>query len=121
MRTVRSSGRLSGGGGVCSGGVLPGGVSAPRRVWYPSMHRGIPPPQCEQTHACKNITFETSLRMVKSLATMNTTYDEQFLLHLFTRCKRDPMFVQWNLLLRLLLYWSEMIGERKMKEYLTHK
>ena len=55
MRTVRSSGRLSGEGGVCS-----------RGVWYPSMHWGRHPP-CGQTHACKNITFATSLRTVKIL------------------------------------------------------
>ena len=42
-------------GGVCSRGVV-------------SQHtlRQTPPPPCGQTHACKNITFATSLRTVKS-------------------------------------------------------
>ena len=65
-------------GGVCSGGclllggcLLPGrcllsGVSAPGGCLLPE---GVvwqtPPPPCGQTHACKNITFTTSLRTVK--------------------------------------------------------
>ena len=104
MRTVRSSGRLS--RGVCSGGCLLGGVSAPGGsalgggvsapggvcsrgkclllrgvcfqgsvcsqggcllpgVWYPSMHWDRHPSR-GQTHACKNITFATSLLTVIS-------------------------------------------------------
>ena len=84
MRTVRSSGRLGGGGclllGVCSGGgsaqgggSAPGGVSAPGGgVSAPggggvSHHalRQTPPPPRGQTDSCKNITFATSLRTVK--------------------------------------------------------
>ena len=76
MRTVRSSGRISGGcllrGGVClQGGVGSRGVSAPGGVSGPggcllwgvggvvSQHvlRQTPPPPCGQTHACKNINF----------------------------------------------------------------
>ena len=103
MRTVRSSGRLSGdgggllwgggllpGGGVCTGGGVPapggvcsGGVSAPGGgllqggcllrdgVCSRGGGGGIPacteadtPPRRGQTHACKNITFATSLRTV---------------------------------------------------------
>ena len=101
MRTVRSSGRLS------RGCLLPGGLSAPGGVvcsqgvcpwegvcsrgglllggWYPSMHWGRHPPPCGQTHACKNITFATSLRMVKILVIKRAqTY------HLF--CKRPRCY-----------------------------
>ena len=95
MRTVRSSGRISGEGcvfarrdvpgpvggvpgpmgGECtwSGGVYlvwggctcPGGVPGLGGVpaWGVYLVRYSPP--CGQTHACKNITFATSLRTVK--------------------------------------------------------
>ena len=50
----------SGGVHLVPGGVPgPGGVSAPRGVY---LVRYSPP--CGQTHACKNITFATSLRTV---------------------------------------------------------
>ena len=85
MRTVRSSGRLSGEGGVCSWGVSTlcvcsqGGVSQGVLLGGSVCSRGgdcsgggIPacteadtPPPCGQTHACKNITFATWLRTVK--------------------------------------------------------
>ena len=46
------------GGGVCSrGGVCSGGI--------PACTEADTPPPCGQTHACKNITFATSLRTVK--------------------------------------------------------
>ena len=99
MRTVRSSGRISGsrgctwsrGGGTWWGGYLvhgglggvpgpggcnwsggctwsQGGVPGPRGCTW---SRGLYPvpggwysPLCGQTHACKNITFATSLRTV---------------------------------------------------------
>ena len=54
-------------GGVCSGGCLLGGQllgGVCSRGWYPSMHWDRHPPPCGQTHACKNITFATSLRTV---------------------------------------------------------
>ena len=67
MRTVRSSGRLSGGGlysgGVCSqGGVCSGGVSAPGGVVSQHAFRQTSP--CK--NVCKNITFATSLRTVNT-------------------------------------------------------
>ena len=75
MRTVRSSGRISGGGCVyLPGGVLAqGGVPGPGGTWSGGevyLARGVPGPggyssPCGQTHACKNITFATSLRTVK--------------------------------------------------------
>ena len=92
MRTVRSSGRISGGGmsarggvcsqgvsapgGVCSGGCLllggllwgvstPGGCLLPGGVVSQHALRQTPTPLCGQTDACKNITFATSLRTVK--------------------------------------------------------
>ena len=58
MRTFRSSGRLSRGGGVCSWGVA-------------SQHALRQTPPCGQTDACKNITFATSLRTVKIEAFKN--------------------------------------------------
>ena len=85
MRTVRSSGRISGRcllWGVYAWGVsAPGrcllrGVSAPWGVSSPggclllegvvSQHalRQTPPPACGLTDACKNTTFATSLRTV---------------------------------------------------------
>ena len=94
MRTVRSSGRISGGGvpgpgrvylveggvpgpGGCTwfrGGVPGlGGVPGPGGVYLvpggvPGPWEGAwsltPPPPCGQTHACKNITFATSMRTV---------------------------------------------------------
>ena len=51
-------------GGVCSGGCLVRGVSA-LGGGCPSMHWGRPPPVNRMTDRCKNITFATSLRMVK--------------------------------------------------------
>ena len=81
LRTVSSSGRISGEGGclvrggVCSGGVCSGGVSA---LWGGVCSPGVggipacteadtptPPPPRGQIDACKNITFATSLRTVK--------------------------------------------------------
>ena len=72
--------------GVCSRGVsalrgllrglsapgvsAPGGVCSRGGVWYPSMHWGRHPP-CGQTHACKNITFATSLRTVTNKSSQN--------------------------------------------------
>ena len=60
MRTVRSSGRLSGAMSAPGGGGGGGVVSQP-------VLRQTPPPPCGQTDACKNITFATSLRTVKIL------------------------------------------------------
>ena len=96
MRTVRSSGRPGGcllrgvsaprGACLVPGGVsAPGGGSAPRRVCSGGVSAlsapgggGIPacteadPIPFGQTHACKNITFATSLRTVKILKQSDT-------------------------------------------------
>ena len=56
MRTVRSSGRISGG--------VPGTGGC---TWSQGGVRGKVLPPCGQAHACKNITFATSLRTVKNL------------------------------------------------------
>ena len=72
FRGVSALGGVSAPGGVCSWGegcLLPGGLSAPTGCLLPqkaSQHavRQTPPPPCGQTHACKNITFATSLRTV---------------------------------------------------------
>ena len=100
MRTVRSSGRISGGGCVPGRGDAPGpkgGVPGPGGVYLVPLgctwsQGGVPGPRgctwsqgvylvpggapgprggtwsgtppCGQTHACKNITFATSLRTV---------------------------------------------------------
>ena len=69
MRTVRSSGCISGGvclllgGGVCfwGGCLFLGGVSIPACT---EADTPSPPTPCGQTDACKNITFATSLRTV---------------------------------------------------------
>ena len=62
-------------GGVCSGGcllwggLLQGGVSAMGGVVSHRTLRQTPPPPCGQTDACKNITFATLLRTVKTALT----------------------------------------------------
>ena len=62
MRTICSSGRLSWGGGCLLWGgeclLLGGGGGIPACTEADT-------PLCGQAHACKNITFATSLRMVK--------------------------------------------------------
>ena len=75
IRTVHSSGRISGGGVPGSGGVylVPGGVPGPGGGGCTWSQGGVPgpwggawsgTPPCGQTDACKNITFATSLRTV---------------------------------------------------------
>ena len=62
MRTICSSGCLLGGGML--GCLLPGGCLLLGGVSHHAL-RQTPPPPCGQTDACKNITFATSLQMVK--------------------------------------------------------
>ena len=71
MRTVRNSSRLL------------RGVSAPGG--HPSMHRGRPPLK-RMTYRCKNISFATSLRTVKSVE--SSMYQNIKVVHsLFLRSK----------------------------------
>ena len=58
-------------GGVCSRGVsaLGGGVSALGGGGIPPCTEADTPSPCGQTDACKNITFATSLRTVKTALT----------------------------------------------------
>ena len=69
MRTVRSSSRLSGGVflSACWDTTTPPGRHPPPSWRQPPPDQAPPGsrhPPCGQTHACKNITFATSLRTV---------------------------------------------------------
>ena len=104
MRTVYSSGRISGGGCTCPEVYLVRGVPGLGRVYLPrgctwsrgctylgvylvwrgTCPGGVPGPKGVylvrysphgQTHACKNITFATSLWTVKMMSLVNKSAD----------------------------------------------
>ena len=66
--------------------------------------------------------------MLKSLVKTTTTYNEQFLLHLFTRCKRDPVSVLlkpvpvgcswWSTLSTNFNYMHEILSEKSQHFFL---
>ena len=70
-RGVSAPGGLLRGGCVCSFG---GGGSALGGHGIPACTEADTSPPCGQTHACKNITFATSLRTVKILKMTITSW-----------------------------------------------
>ena len=90
-------------GGVCSQGCLPPGGSAPGGVSAPGFcsRGGIPacteadPLPCGQIHACKNITFATSLQTV-IMHTVDTVKHKMTLVDIVIAMETRPPSPQKN-------------------------
>ena len=61
-------------------------------LWVPHTTSSVTPSTQAGFFASKSLTA-----LVKSSVTMSNTYTEQFLLHRFTRCKQDPMYVMYSI------------------------